>query len=113
MPFLKKLAATPSILFAVAVFAANPQLPLLDDPANVSGDFRNFSNFNYVADQLAGFGPATHMGKIIYLRSQCSVRHAFNNDLTIITAAKPNEFPKNECASNPSQPFSIEFVSCQ
>jgi len=30
-----------------------------------------------------------------------------------VFAAKPNKFPKNECASNPSHPFSIEFVSCQ
>jgi hypothetical protein len=111
--FLKKLATTPLILFAVAVFAANPQLSFLNDPVDVSRDFRNSSNFNYVADQLASFGPATHMGRIIHQRSQYSVRHTFNNDLTIITTAKPNEFPKNECAANPSQPFSIESISCQ
>jgi alpha-D-xyloside xylohydrolase len=96
---------------AVSMFAANPQLPLLNDPVDVSGDFRDFSNFYYLADRLADFDPATHTGKILYQRSQYAVRHAFDNDLAIITPAKPNEFPENEYAANPTLPFSIEFVS--
>jgi alpha-D-xyloside xylohydrolase len=107
----KTSAAIAALCVAISTFAANPQLPLLNDPVDMSGDFRDFSNFYYLADQLADFDPATHAGKIVWQRSQYSVRHAFDNDLAVITAAKPNEFPENEYASNPTLPFSIEFVS--
>jgi alpha-D-xyloside xylohydrolase len=95
---------------AFSTFAATPQ-PLLNEPVDVSGDFRDFSNFYYLADQFSGFDPATHTGKIIWQRSQYSVRHAFDNDLAVIVNALPNEFPANEYATNPVTPFSIEFVS--
>ena len=111
MTSLKKLAAAPCVLFAATVLAANPQLPLLNDPVDVSGDFRDLSNFYYLADQLSGFDPATHAGKIVWQRAQYSVRHAFDNDLAFIGPAKPNEFPEKEYAANPTLPFAIEFVS--
>ena len=95
----KSFAGLLAALAATAVFAANPQLPLLNDPVDVSGDFRDFSNFYYVANQLADFDPATHTGKIVWQRSQYSVRRAFDNDLAIVTPAKPNEFPENEYAA--------------
>jgi alpha-D-xyloside xylohydrolase len=91
--------------------AANPQLPLLNDPVDISGDFRDFSDFYYLADRLTDFDPATHAGSVTYQRAQYSVRHAFDNDLAVITPAKPNEFPENEYAANPTLPFAIDFVS--
>ncbi len=105
------IIAAMSLCAAVSAFAANPPSPLLNDPVDVSGDFRDLSNFYYLADQLAGFDPATHSGKIVYQRSQFNVRHAFDNDLALLYAAKPNEFPENQYATNPALPFSIEFVS--
>jgi alpha-D-xyloside xylohydrolase len=78
---------------------------------DVSGDFRALGNYYYLADRVSEFDPATHSGKIIYQRAQFSVSHAFDNDLAVVTPAKPNEFPDNQYASNPEQPFSIEFVS--
>jgi alpha-D-xyloside xylohydrolase len=96
---------------ALPTFAVNPQLPLLNDPVDVSGDFRDLSNFYYLADQLADFDPTNRTGTIVWQRAQYAVRHAFNNDLAIIASAKPNEFPENEYAANPHLPFSIEFVS--
>ncbi|HAO78027.1 MAG TPA: hypothetical protein DCQ92_03425, partial [Verrucomicrobia subdivision 3 bacterium] len=107
----KTSAGIVALCAAISTFAANPQLPLLNEPVDVSGDFRDFSNFYYLADRLADFDSATHTGKILYQRSQYAVRHAFDNDLAIITPAKPNEFPENEYAANPTLPFSIEFVS--
>lgn len=85
--------------------------PLLNDPVDISGDFRALENFYYFADRISAFDPATHSGKIVYQRSQYYVRHAFNNDLALLTDAKPNEFPENEYAANPELPFSIDFVS--
>jgi alpha-D-xyloside xylohydrolase len=91
--------------------AANPIPPLLNDPIDVSGDFRDFSNLYFLADRLAAFDPATGTGKITYQRSQYFTRLAFNNMLAVIKPAAPNEFPENEYAANPTLPFSVEFVS--
>jgi alpha-D-xyloside xylohydrolase len=110
MTIIQKISAIIiALCAAISALAANP--PLLNGPVDVSGDFHDLANFYYLADRLADFDPATHSGKIIYQRAQFSVRHAFDNDLAAVTPARPNEFPENEYAANPSLPFSIEFVS--
>jgi len=91
--------------------AANPLPPLLNDPIDVSGDFRDFSDLYYLADRLAAFDPATGTGKITWQRSEYFTRQAFDNMLAVIKPVTPNEFPENEYAANPTLPFSIEFVS--
>ena len=91
--------------------AANPTLPLLNDPIDVSGDFRDFSDTYYLADKIADFDPAAHSGKIVYQRAQYFTRQAFDNMLAVIRPVAPNEFPENEYEANPSLPFSIAFVS--
>jgi alpha-D-xyloside xylohydrolase len=91
--------------------AANPALPLLNEPIDVSGDFRDFSNLYYLADKLADFDPATGVGKITYQRAEYFTRQAFDNMLAVIKPVAPNEFPENEYAANPTLPFSVEFVS--
>jgi alpha-D-xyloside xylohydrolase len=109
---LTRLACAFSCCFVAAtLWAVNPPLPLLNDPVDVSGDFRDFSSFYYLADQLTDFDPTTHKGHIIYQRSRYSVRHAFDNDLTKIESVPGNEFPDNQYAANPTLPFSIDFVS--
>ena len=91
--------------------AANPPSPLLNEPVDVSGDFRDFSNTYYLADRLADFDPATGNGTIIWQRAQYFTRQAFDNMLAIVKPVGPNEFPQNEYAANPALPFSIQFVS--
>jgi alpha-D-xyloside xylohydrolase len=93
------------------LIAANPAPPLLNEPVDVSGDFRDFSHTYYLADRLAEFDPATHSGKISYQRAQYFTRQAFDNMLAVIRPVEPNEFPGNEYEANPVLPFSIEFVS--
>jgi alpha-D-xyloside xylohydrolase len=91
--------------------AANPTLPLLNDPVDVSGDFRDFSDLYYLADKLADFDPATGKGEITYQRAEYFTRQAFDNMLAVIKPVEPNEFPTDQYAGNPTLPFSIEFVS--
>ena len=98
-------------LAAVAAPAANPPPAMLNSPVDITGDFRAGENFYYLADQLTDFDPATHSGKIIYQRAQLVPKHAFDNDLASLTPCKPNEFPENEYAANPSLPFAIDFIS--
>jgi alpha-D-xyloside xylohydrolase len=103
--------ATISLLCLATATAIAAARPLLNDPVDVSGDFRALENFYYLADKVSEFNPATHAGKIVYQRAQFSVRHAFDNDLAVISPTKPNEFPDNQYAANPELPFSIDFVS--
>jgi alpha-D-xyloside xylohydrolase len=91
--------------------AANPAPPLLNDPVDVSGDFRDFSDLYYLADKLADFDPATGKGKITWQRAEYFTRLAFDNMLAVIKPVEPNEFPTDQYAANPTLPFSIEFVS--
>jgi alpha-D-xyloside xylohydrolase len=106
----KKIAA--AVFFCLAATGmAGAAPPLLNDPVDISSDFRALENSYYLADHLAEFDPAAHTGKIAYQRAQYRIRHAFNNDLSLVTAVPPNEFPENEYAANPELPFSIEFVS--
>ena len=91
--------------------AANPPLPLLNEPVDVSGDFRDLSATYFLADRLDSFDPATHSGKISWRRAQFATRQAFDNMLATVNNVSANEFPNNEYAANPSLPFSIEFVS--
>jgi alpha-D-xyloside xylohydrolase len=90
--------------------AANPP-PLLNEPVDISGDFRDFADFYYLADQLADFDPATHTGHIVYQRSRLTPAYSFNHTIAGIGPAKPNEFPADQYAADPSLPFSIDFVS--
>jgi alpha-D-xyloside xylohydrolase len=109
MTALKQIAAAGLLCFAIATVSAMP--PLLNDPVDVSGDFHAPENFYFLADKVSGFDPVTHSGTILYQRAQYRVRHAFNNDLALITAVGPNEFPDQQYAANPSLPFSLDFLS--
>jgi alpha-D-xyloside xylohydrolase len=74
----RRLALAGLLAAAAAIArAANPPLPLLNEAVDVSGDFRDFSNFYFLADRLAAFDPATHAGAIAWQRNQYRVQHAF------------------------------------
>ncbi len=94
-----------------ATAATYPVPPLLNEPIDISGDFRDFANTYYLADRLAQFDPATHSGNIIYQRAEYITRQAFDNMLAVLKPVTANEFPENEYAASPALPFSIEFVS--
>jgi len=109
---LNKIATITLLCLAAATALAVNQMPvMLNSPVDITGDFRAMENFYYLADQLTDFNPATHSGRIVYQRAELVPKHAFDNDLAAVTPCKPNEFPENEYAANPSLPFSIDFVS--
>jgi alpha-D-xyloside xylohydrolase len=111
LPLLFCLVAIISLSSPVQTIAAERTGPLLNEPVDVSGDFRDFTNLYYLADKLAEFDPATASGKISWRRSQYQTRQAFDNMLAMIRPVAPNEFPENEYEANPVLPFSLEFVS--
>jgi len=96
---------------AFSSFAGEPNPVLLNEPVDVSPEFRDFANTYYLADHVAEFNPATHSGKISYQRAQFFTRQAFDNMLAVLKPVAANEFPEKEYEASPSLPFSIEFVS--
>lgn len=86
---------------------------LLNEPLDISGDFRNFSNTYYVADHLADFDPQTGKGKLSYKRYEYVTRQAFDNMLAALSPVPANEFPSIEYDEAPALPFCVEFISAR
>jgi alpha-D-xyloside xylohydrolase len=84
---------------------------LMNEPYDISSDFRSFTNAYYLADSLSSFNPETGKGEITYRRYEYFTRMAFNNMLGVLKPSKPIDFPENEYAVSPSLPFSVEFIS--
>jgi len=75
--FQKFSASLLALCAIISTSAANPALPLQNEPVDVSPDFRDFSDLYYLADKLADFDPATASGKITYQRAEYFTRQAF------------------------------------
>jgi alpha-D-xyloside xylohydrolase len=84
---------------------------LMNEPYDISSDFRSFTNSYYLADSLSSFNPETGKGEIKYHRYEYFTRMAFNNMLGVLKPSKPIDFPENEYAVSPTLPFSVEFIS--
>src|SRR5687767_8890765 len=67
------------ICSTLVVRASNPGPSLLNEPVDISGDFRDFSHTYYLADRLASFEPATASGTITYQRAEYFAKQAFDN----------------------------------
>jgi alpha-D-xyloside xylohydrolase len=98
-------------LAQIPMSSGAPNQYLLNEPIDISEDFRNFSNTYFVADSLTGFDPATGQGIVMWRRHVYQTRQAFNNMLAFLKPIAGNEFPETEYEVNPHLPFSIEFVS--
>jgi alpha-D-xyloside xylohydrolase len=84
---------------------------LLNEPIDISPDFKNFKNTYYLADSLADFNPESGKGKIRYARWEYKTQMSFNNMLGGLSPVDQNEFPSNEYEDSPELPFSVSFVS--
>ena len=103
-----------AICLVVIVHESMSQLQgtnLLNEPPDMSEDFKDFRNTYYLADELVSFDPETMQGKVKFLRYNFQTRQAFNNMLARLVETPANEFPTTEYAESPEHPFSISFVS--
>src|SRR5262245_66515408 len=98
-----------SLAATLNLIAANPAPVLLNEPIDVSGDFRDFANTYYVADRLAAFDPTNQSGKITYLRFEYFTRQAFDNIIAGPKAVEPNEFPGKVYEARRTLLFTFEF----
>jgi alpha-D-xyloside xylohydrolase len=109
LPFLFILFVL--INFSYQTFAQTEPNGLINEPVDISPDFRNFVNTYFLADSLASFDPATVSGTVEWQRNRYGRRMAFNNELAALYPAKNTIFPAAEYQENPVLPFSIQFVS--
>ncbi len=101
------------LMCSVPAIGQLQSMNLMNEPVDITDDFRSFRNTYYLADKLVDFDPATGTGKILYNRFEYSTRVAFNNMLGVLRAVGPNEFPVGEYEVSPTLPFSIEFISAK
>ncbi|MCF2492419.1 glycoside hydrolase family 31 protein [Dyadobacter chenhuakuii] len=110
LPKLASLLVLFSLVFDCDSVSAQ-QSKLVNDPVDISGDFRDFSNTLFFADSLASFDPATGVGKIKWKRHEAFAAHNFDNSMLSYKRSYSNEFPSIEYAQDPVLPFSVEFTS--
>ncbi|MGZ3998600.1 MAG: hypothetical protein ACXVKM_13085, partial [Flavisolibacter sp.] len=84
---------------------------LVNEPIDISPDFRNFSNSYFLADSLVSFNPTTASGTLKWQQNRFVRRMAFNNELAALRPIPTVVFPETEYPVNPELPFSIQFIS--
>jgi hypothetical protein len=100
------------ILVLVCGFAHAQSAPtLLNEPLDISADFRDWANYYYFADSLASFDPATGKGTLKWNKQEATPGHAFSNTQFAYERSGTNTFPSAEYQTDPVLPFSLEFVS--
>jgi len=97
--------------FTVSVLCQLQGFNVLNEPPDISPDFRDFRNTYYLADSLAEFDPQSGQGTVVYRRHEYSTRLAFNNMMGVLRPVPANEFPEYEYEASPSLPFTVEFCS--
>jgi alpha-D-xyloside xylohydrolase len=83
----------------------------LNEPVDISPDFKSFENTYYFADNLESYNPETGDGMLVYKRYEYYTRIAFNNMTGNLKAADANEFPTVEYQASPAWKFKIDFSS--
>lgn len=107
-PFIKALVIPVFMLGTTA--NAQQHSRLINEPVDVSEDFRDFSNTIFFADSLSSFDPLTGQGKLKWIRHEAFSAHNFNNSMQSYKRSFSNEFPATEYQQDPVLPFSVEFV---
>ena len=74
----------------IPIYSPDKNQELLNEPFDISGDFRNFTNTYYLADSLSSFDPKTGKGQVIYRRYENVTRLAFNNMMGVLRPVEPN-----------------------
>jgi alpha-D-xyloside xylohydrolase len=115
---MKKNTLAPAGILVV-ILLLNPGLieaqlqgfQILNEPLDISPDFKDFQNTYYLADRISSFDAETGQGTLSYERYEYSTRLAFNNMMGVLKAVPANEFPAYEYEASPALPFSVTFTS--
>ncbi len=103
------------VIFVLVAASARPQSTqlLLNEPVDLSRDFKDYLNTYFLADSLVRFDPQTGTGTVKWRRARYTPAHAFNYTQHALQPTGQNEFPASEYAADPVLPFTLEFVSAR
>ncbi len=101
-----------SIIVLACCIPLRSQMPyLLNETVDFSGDFRDFANTYFLADELVSFDPVAGSGSVRYQRAKYTTAMAFNNLRAVLSSSGGDEFPGDIYPVNPELPFSLEFIT--
>lgn len=101
------------LLCAPLLAPAQHQQLLMNNPVDLSPDFRDYLNTYFLADSLAAFDPQTGAGAVKWRRARYTPAHAFDYTQHALQRTRQNEFPASEYAADPVLPFALEFVTAR
>lgn len=93
-----------------SVLGQHQQL-LMNEPVDLSPDFKDYLNTYFFTDSTVAFDPATGEGKLNWQRTRYTPAHAFNYTQHGFRPMQQNEFPATEYEENPVLPFSLQFIN--
>ena len=102
-----------TILFSPINLQSQSSQLLMNEPVDLSKDFKDYLNTYFLADSLASFNPAEGVGEVKWRRSRYTPAHAFNYTQHALRPTGQNEFPASEYEADPVLPFALEFISAR
>ena len=111
MSFKMRRLAGLFLFISTIGYAQLQQSGVLNEPPDISKDFKDVRNTFYVAENLTSFNPDLGEGIVRFTRYNLTTRQAFNNMLVRLAPVEANEFPATEYEKSPGNTFSISFTS--
>ena len=93
----------------IPIYSPDKNQELLNEPFDISGDFRNFTNTYYLADSLSSFDPITGKGEVTYRRYENVTREAFNNMMESSGLSNQMNFRPVNMQVLPPYPFRLSL----
>lgn len=112
----KELLAVAMLLFAGGNLLAQPHVNdgtsyLMNQPLDMSTDFRDLSNTLFFADHLESFDAKSGEGLVNWKRGHLMPRQAFNTNGAQPRKMRMLDFPFNAYENDPNLKFKIDFVT--
>ena len=112
----KELLAVAMLLFAGGNLLAQPHVNdgtsyLMNQPLDMSTDFRDLSNTLFFADHLESFDAKSGEGLVNWKRGHLMPRQAFNTNGAQPRKMRMLDFPFTAYESDPNLKFKIDFVT--
>ena len=112
----KELLAVAMLLFAGGNLLAQPHVNdgtsyLMNQPLDMSTDFRDFSNTLFFADHLESFDAKSGEGLVNWKRGHLMPRQAFNTNGAQPRKMRMLDFPFTAYENDPNLKFKIDFVT--
>ena len=112
----KELLAVAMLLFAGGNLLAQPHVNdgtsyLMNQPLDMSTDFRDLSNTLFFADHLESFDAKSGEGLVNWKRGHLMPRQAFNTNGAQPRKMRMLDFPFTAYENDPNLKFKIDFVT--